>query len=185
MRGRASLCCAAHAPCPPPRPIPRRAAPALLVPRPQQVGAEQTDYCAGRASCMAPKGKVKARRPLRVVPWRAAQRWWPWPRTFSEAGTGARCGEERKDGSEARESGLSRWLGTPWEVASAESCRKSPRGFPPLSSRFLSSDCGSRLTLGLLGERRDASKFGFCPSASGSGTPAQGHPSQLSANVSP
>lgn len=34
---------------------------------------------------------------------------------------GAVGGGERKDGSEAREPGLSRWLGTPWEVASAES----------------------------------------------------------------
>ncbi|XP_015317017.2 zinc finger protein 92 homolog [Bos taurus] len=58
-------CCAAHAPCPPPRPIPRRAAPALLVPRPQQVGAEQTDYCAGRASCMAPKGdRMNSKLPI-------------------------------------------------------------------------------------------------------------------------
>lgn len=52
----------------------------------------------------------------------------------------------------------------------------SPRGFPPPSSgrgkaagvsRFLSSDCGLPLTLGLPGERRDAGKFGFCASASG------------------
>ena len=52
----------------------------------------------------------------------------------------------------------------------------SHQGFPPPSSgrgkaagvsRFLSSDCGSPLTLGLPGERRDAGKFGFCASASG------------------